>query len=83
MMAAAAGILGGWFWVVVLNGAPRSGKSSIAAVIQETFDGPWMNLGVDVFSRCVTSRPRPPRRPSAAASPVLPPAAFPRLAADP
>lgn len=44
-------------WVVVLNGAPRSGKSSIAAVIQETFDGPWMNLGVDVFSRCVT----PPR----------------------
>src|SRR5215469_2121666 len=41
-------------WVVVLNGAPRSGKSSIAAVIQETFDGPWMNLGVDVFSRHVT-----------------------------
>jgi chloramphenicol 3-O phosphotransferase len=44
-------------WIVVLNGAPRSGKSSIAAVIQETFDGPWMNLGVDVFSRHVT----PPR----------------------
>jgi chloramphenicol 3-O phosphotransferase len=43
--------------VVVLNGAPRSGKSSIAAVIQETFDGPWMNLGVDVFSQHVT----PPR----------------------
>jgi chloramphenicol 3-O phosphotransferase len=42
---------------VVLNGAPRSGKSSIAAVIQETFDGPWMNLGVDVFSQHVT----PPR----------------------
>ena len=44
-------------WVVVLNGAPRSGKSSIATVIQETFDRPWMNLGVDVFSRHVT----PPR----------------------
>jgi chloramphenicol 3-O phosphotransferase len=43
--------------IVVLNGAPRSGKSSIAAVIQETFEGPWMNLGVDVFSRLVT----PPR----------------------
>ncbi len=43
--------------VVILNGAPRSGKSSIVAVIQETFDGPWMNLGVDVFSRAVT----PPR----------------------
>jgi chloramphenicol 3-O phosphotransferase len=44
-------------WIVVLNGAPRSGKSSIVKVIQETFEGPWMNLGVDVFNRCVT----PPR----------------------
>ena len=43
--------------IVILNGAPRSGKSSIAEVIQATFDGPWMNLGVDVFSREVT----PPR----------------------
>ncbi len=42
---------------MVLNGAPRSGKSSIAAAIQERFDGPWMNLGVDVFVRAVT----PPR----------------------
>jgi chloramphenicol 3-O phosphotransferase len=49
-----AGALG---WIVVLNGAPRSGKSSIVKVIQQTFDGPWLNLGVDVFSRCVT----PPR----------------------
>jgi chloramphenicol 3-O phosphotransferase len=40
--------------VVVLNGAPRSGKSSIARAIQETFDEPWMNLGVDVFGRHVT-----------------------------
>lgn len=43
--------------IVVLNGAPRAGKSSIAAVIQDTFDGPWMNLGVDVFCQYVT----PPR----------------------
>lgn len=43
--------------IVLLNGAPRSGKSSIAAVIQETFDGPWMNLGVDLHIRQVT----PPR----------------------
>ncbi len=42
--------------IIVLNGAPRSGKSSIAAVIQETFDGPWMNLGVDVFVRQVTPK---------------------------
>lgn len=42
--------------IVVLNGAPRAGKSSIAAAIQETFDGPWMNLGVDVYGRDVTPR---------------------------
>jgi chloramphenicol 3-O phosphotransferase len=44
-------------WIVILNGAPRSGKSSIVTVIQETFSGPWMNLGVDAFNRWVT----PPR----------------------
>jgi chloramphenicol 3-O phosphotransferase len=42
--------------IVILNGAPRSGKSSIVAVIQDTFDGPWMNLGVDVFVREVTPK---------------------------
>lgn len=35
--------------IVILNGAPRSGKSSIARVIQNTFEGVWMNLGVDHF----------------------------------
>lgn len=40
--------------IIILNGAPRSGKSSIVAVIQETFEGPWMNLGVDTFKECVT-----------------------------
>lgn len=46
--------------IIILNGAPRSGKSSIVAVIQETFDGPWMNLGVDMFGRQVTpARYRP------------------------
>ncbi|MDO9433345.1 MAG: hypothetical protein Q7T84_18785 [Phenylobacterium sp.] len=43
--------------IVILNGAPRSGKSSIVAAIQDTFEGPWMNLGVDVHARHVT----PPR----------------------
>jgi hypothetical protein len=33
--------------IVILNGPPRSGKSSIAAAIQARFDGVWMNLGVD------------------------------------
>jgi chloramphenicol 3-O phosphotransferase len=40
--------------IVILNGVPRSGKSSIVKVIQETFEGVWMNLGVDVFARRVT-----------------------------
>nr|WP_244885872.1 chloramphenicol phosphotransferase CPT family protein [Heyndrickxia shackletonii] len=35
--------------IVILNGAPRSGKSSIATEIQNTFEGVWMNLGVDQF----------------------------------
>jgi chloramphenicol 3-O phosphotransferase len=35
--------------IIILNGAPRSGKSSIVSVIQQTFDGIWMNLGVDQF----------------------------------
>ena len=40
--------------IVILNGVPRSGKSSIAAAIQETFEGPWMNLGVDNFVKHIT-----------------------------
>lgn len=35
--------------IVILNGTPRSGKSSIASVIQNTFEGVWMNIGVDRF----------------------------------
>lgn len=42
--------------IVILNGVPRSGKTSIARVIQDTFEGAWMNIGVDAFSRHVTPR---------------------------
>lgn len=65
--------------VVILNGAPRSGKSSIASVIQETFAGTWLNLGVDI-ARAMTPpgaqpgiglRPGEPHHPAAAALPVL------------
>jgi chloramphenicol 3-O phosphotransferase len=52
--------MSGFGWIIILNGPPRSGKSSIAEVIQDTFDGVWMNLGVDVFARSVTpARYRP------------------------
>jgi chloramphenicol 3-O phosphotransferase len=40
--------------VIILNGAPRAGKSSIITVIQNTFEGPWMNLGVDICVRHIT-----------------------------
>jgi chloramphenicol 3-O phosphotransferase len=40
--------------IIILNGAPRSGKSTIARTIQERFEGPWMNLGVDTYVRNVT-----------------------------
>lgn len=33
--------------VVVLNGMPRSGKSSIAKALQGATDRPWVNLGLD------------------------------------
>jgi len=33
--------------IVLLNGAPRSGKSSIARALQERLDGVWINFGVD------------------------------------
>src|ERR671936_382415 len=42
--------------IIILNGAPRSGKSSIVAVIQDTFDGVWMNLGVDRFMQATPKR---------------------------
>ena len=45
--------------IVILNGAPRSGKSSIAAIVQNTFDGVWMNLGVDVFMKMTPQNYQP------------------------
>jgi chloramphenicol 3-O phosphotransferase len=45
--------------VVILNGVPRSGKSSIAHAIQESFDGIWLNLGVDVFQTATPASHQP------------------------
>jgi len=33
--------------IIVLNGAPRSGKSTLAKAIQTDLDGNWLNIGVD------------------------------------
>ncbi len=45
--------------MVVLNGVPRSGKSSIATAVQGSFGGLWLNLGVDAFSVVTPVRCRP------------------------
>lgn len=42
--------------IIILNGVPRSGKSSIVAEIQATFDGLWMNLGVDRFMQATPAQ---------------------------
>lgn len=45
--------------MIVLNGAPRSGKSSIATAIQDSFGGLWLSLGVDAFSGITPAHSRP------------------------
>lgn len=37
--------------IVILNGAPRSGKSSIAAAMMANLPGSWINFGVDAQMR--------------------------------
>ncbi len=45
--------------IVILNGTPRAGKSSIVACVQNQFDGVWMNLGVDRFKEMTPDRYQP------------------------
>lgn len=45
--------------IVVLNGTPRSGKSSIVSVMQEEFAGVWMNLGIDKLKKATPARFQP------------------------
>lgn len=45
--------------IVLLNGAPRAGKSSIAKAIQDSFDGVWMNVGLDRFKAMTPDRYQP------------------------
>ncbi len=45
--------------IVVLNGTPRSGKSSIASALGESSDSRWLNLGVDAFAAVTPRRLRP------------------------
>ena len=45
--------------IVVLNGVPRSGKSSIAAALQAREPGRWINLGVDHMRRATPASLQP------------------------
>lgn len=42
--------------VIVLNGTSSSGKSSVAAALQERLEGPWLHSEMDVFARMLPSR---------------------------
>ena len=63
--------------IVVLNGVPRAGKSSITIAIQEALPGAWMDLGVDVQREMTPPRYQPgvglrPGEPDHAAAPLIP-----------
>jgi len=45
--------------VIVLNGAPRAGKSSIALAVQANLPGDWLIIGVDAFMNVLPSHLRP------------------------
>lgn len=51
--------MGGIGQIVILNGVSRSGKTSIAKAIQEKFNDPWMNLGIDVHITATPPAYRP------------------------
>ena len=36
--------------IVILNGAPRSGKTTLARAVQAHVPGRWLNFGVDAFN---------------------------------
>jgi chloramphenicol 3-O phosphotransferase len=45
--------------IIILNGAPRSGKTSIARAIQGLGDGHWLNIGVDCHIATLPERLKP------------------------
>jgi chloramphenicol 3-O phosphotransferase len=45
--------------IVILNGAPRAGKSSIAAAVQASLPGTWLNLGVDTYAKATPAHLMP------------------------
>jgi chloramphenicol 3-O phosphotransferase len=45
--------------VIVLNGIPRSGKSTVASALLDRLDGSWVNIGVDTMQAATPDRLQP------------------------
>ena len=45
--------------VVILNGAPRAGKSTIAHAVQQSSAELWLNLGLELFKAATPTRYQP------------------------
>jgi len=45
--------------IILLNGPPRAGKSSIVTAIQGSFDGLWINLGMDRYKQMIPGQYQP------------------------
>ena len=45
--------------IVVLNGTPRAGKTTVARALQQSPDRIWLHLGVDAFADVTPARWRP------------------------
>lgn len=45
--------------ILILNGAPRAGKSSLARAVQQDVPGLWLNLGVDAMASSLPEALRP------------------------
>lgn len=45
--------------IIVLNGTPRAGKSSLASAMQRGFPGVWLNLGLECFKSATPERHQP------------------------
>jgi chloramphenicol 3-O phosphotransferase len=45
--------------IVVLSGPSRAGKSTIAARLQDSFDGVWMHIGMDLHIQATPTRYKP------------------------
>lgn len=63
--------------IIILNGAPRAGKSSLVRAIQADFAGVWLNFGIDTYMQAIPRhlQPGPGLRPGGERPDLEPPVA--------